>query len=68
MKNAIPSNYSLLSRCDKDNKIIFFLKAVPHLKYTAKGITKIAHRLKISPAYLLLLINFTGKEGCQYGN
>ncbi len=69
MKNAISSSIILSSGCDKGTKIIFFLKAIPHLKnFSATIINNISSRLGITPEHLTILIDFVSKEGNLYGN
>ena len=53
---------------NKDTKIIYFLKAVPHLEFTATGINNISKRFGITPEHLSLLIDFVSKGGGKYGN
>ena len=47
---------------DKYTKIFWFLKAIPHLQYTAKSVSKVANRLGIEPEHLLRLIDFIIRE------
>ena len=63
---STPKN-SLNSK-SKDTKIISFLKAVPHLEFTATGINNISKRFNIAPAHLTILIDFVSKGGGKYGN
>ena len=57
MNNANSSQNSLLSRENKDSKIIAFLKGLPHLHFSEKGITNIVKRFGTTPEHLAFLID-----------
>ena len=65
--NGGASNSSFKSH-DKNTKLFWFLKAVPHLKFSSKEINNIANRLSIAPAHLSILIDFVRKGGGLYGS
>lgn len=66
MNDAISSS-TLLSRGDKDTKIISFLKGLPHLHFSEKGITNIVKRFGTTPEHLAFLIDIIIREGGRNG-
>lgn len=54
MRN-LPSN-SLFPDSDKDTKIIAFLRAVPSLDFSCKGIENISRRFNVSIEHIIGLI------------